>query len=409
MEDTPRALELCREGMAAVAGALESPDLADLLHETARACFFSGLPGEAVSLCRQVLEMAERTGAVRVQAEALSTWGMLPGQTRQETVSALTRAIELAESAGLLDQAARAHNNLGVQLGDTETAREHFLRAAELARQRGEVLQELFFASNATLQSLWLGDLAAVEEALPLLRQLPAAAQKPGMMTVQLRGLEAGLLRYQGRVTEAIEGTQLNRTEARAKGDLQGLASADLRLAEACIREGVGEEEELEAVLRELVDLCDRGVGWMPVMGRCLLSVWRARQGQVEAARRVLAKAHELTPGPFGPSYLPWAEANLAMAEGRWPKAFAAFEAAVDTMGRADLRWSRARTLVDWAEAHLARGESRDRERAVKLLREAETEFEAMGAPIYVERVRERQEELGAGSRRPVPGHALPS
>ena len=45
--DTPRGLALCREGMAAVAGAPESPDLADLLHETARACLFNGLPDEA--------------------------------------------------------------------------------------------------------------------------------------------------------------------------------------------------------------------------------------------------------------------------------------------------------------------------------------------------------------------------
>jgi hypothetical protein len=35
---------------------------------------------------------------------------------------------------------------------------------------------------------------------------------------------------------------------------------------------------------------------------------------------------------------------------------------------------------------------------AEKLLREAEAEFEAMGAHGYVERVKERLEELGAGS-----------
>ena len=86
------------------------------------------------------------------------------------------------------------------------------------------------------------------------------------------------------------------------------------------------------------------------------------------------------------------------MAEGHWPEALAAFEATVDTLGRTNLRWRRARTLIDWAGAHLARGESGDRERAEELLREAEAEFETMGAHGYVERVKGRLEELGAGS-----------
>ena len=84
------------------------------------------------------------------------------------------------------------------------------------------------------------------------------------------------------------------------------------------------------------------------------------------------------------------------MAEGHWPEALAAFETMVDTLGRGKLRWDRARTLIDWAKAHLARSEPGDRERAQKLLSEAEAEFEAMGAPIYAEQVRGRLEKLRA-------------
>jgi tetratricopeptide (TPR) repeat protein len=307
----------------------ESPGLADLMHETARACHFNGLPDEAASLCRRALEMAERLGAVRVQVEALITLGILPGQSQEEALSTLTRAIELAESAGLLDQAARAHNNLGVQLNDVQAAREHFLRAAELDRQRGEILWELCCTCSAAYRSLLLGDLAEVEETLPSLRQLRDAAEKPGAAALWLGWLEVMFLRCQGE----------------------------------------------------------------------LLSVQRARQGEPEAARRLLADAHqqaaergELVRWEPYPS---WAEANLAMAEGHWPEALAAFEAAVETLDRTKLRWYRARTLVDWAEAYLARGESGDRERAGELLREAEAEFEAMDAPIYAEQVKGRLERLG--------------
>ncbi|MEJ2735830.1 MAG: protein kinase [Anaerolineae bacterium] len=238
--DTPRGLRLCREGMAAVAGALESPDLADLLHETARACHFNGLPDEADPLCREALAMAERLGAVRVQTEALATLGVLPGQPYEEAVSALTRAVELAESVGLLDQASRAHNNLGTVLIDPEAARGHFSRAADLARQRGEIASELLSRGNAADQSLALGDLAAVEEVLPSLRQLLDGVETPGPAALYLRGLEATLLRYRGELAAAIEGLQALRTEAREAGDLQGLSWACVLLLEVLVLEGVG-------------------------------------------------------------------------------------------------------------------------------------------------------------------------
>jgi tetratricopeptide (TPR) repeat protein/predicted Ser/Thr protein kinase len=399
LDDTPRGLGLCREGLAAVAGAPESPDYAELLHEAARACHFNGLPDEAAPLCRQALEMAERLGAVRVQAEALTTLGILPDQPHQEAVSTLTRAIELAESAGLLDQAGRAHNNLGATLGliEPQAAREHFSRAAELGRQRGEIATELFSACNAASCSLALGDLAAVEGVLPSLRQLLDAAEEPGLMTDHLRTLELLLLRRQGELAEAVEGLQALRPVARAVGNLQALAGVNEELALAYIWEEVGEEEEIEAILQELLDLGERGME-TAIPARILLSVRRARQGKPEVARHLLAQAHEQAAEEGGfevwEPYLWWARAHLTVAEGRWPEALAAFEATVDAMGCRNLRWLRARTLIDWAEAHLARGESGDRERAGELLREAEAEFEAMGAPLYVEQVKERLEKL---------------
>jgi tetratricopeptide (TPR) repeat protein len=398
--DTPRGLRLCREGMAAVAGAPESPDLADLLHETARACHFNGLPDEAAPLCRQALAMAEGLGAVRVQAEALTTLGILPEVPYEEALSMLPRAIELAESAGLLDQAARAHNNLGTVLIDPEASREHFLRAAELERQRGEIASELFSACNAANESLWLGDLAAVEKVLPSLWQLLDAVEEPDMIALNLRELGAALQRFQGKLAEALERQRALRREARASGNLQGLGGVSMRLVFACLWEDVGEEEEVEAILQELLDLGERGMG-TAIPARTLLSVQRARQGEPEAARRSLTDAREqaVKEGElvrWGP-YLSWAEAHLALAEGHWREALAAFEAGVETLGRRKLRWHRARTLIDWAEAHLARGEPGDRERALDLLREAEAEFEAMGAPFYVERIRGRLEDLGAG------------
>ncbi len=398
MGDVPRGLRICREGMAAVERAPESPDYADLVHETARACAFNGLPEEASSLHSQALEMAERMGAVRVQAEALATLALLPEVPYEERVSALTRAVELAESAGLLEQAARAHNNLGDWLIDPEAAREHYLRAGELERQRGGILMRCFYAVRAAQASLTMGDLAEVEEALPSLRQMLDAAEEPSLVSMMLRTLEATLLELRGELSEAIERRQSLQTEAREAGDLQALFGLTAPLALTYIREEVGQEEELEALLQETRDLCEQGMGSTAALS-LLLSLQCARRGEPEAARRLLTKAHEQA-AEQGESvlwepWLSWAEAKVALTEGSWSKALAAFVMTVGTMGRRKWRWNRARTLIEWAEAHLARGEPGDRERVGELLREAEAEFEAMGAPIYVERVRGRLEELG--------------
>jgi len=158
--DTPHGLAICREGMALAGGppddreqscgtrAPDSSGLAGLIHETARACYFNGLQPEAEPLCRQALEMAERLGVVRVQAEALTTLGLLAKQSTEEALAAFSRAVELAEAAGLLAEASRAHHNMATVLvekqGQLAAARYHFGRAAELSRQTGAVAEELF-------------------------------------------------------------------------------------------------------------------------------------------------------------------------------------------------------------------------------------------------------------------------
>ncbi len=120
--DTPRGLVVCREGMALVGGAPDSPGLADLLHETARACHFNGLPEEMETLCRRALAMAERLGVVRVQAEALTTLGLLSNLSTEDALAAFSRAIGLAEAAGLLAQASRAHHNMGNALAGQQVS-----------------------------------------------------------------------------------------------------------------------------------------------------------------------------------------------------------------------------------------------------------------------------------------------
>ena len=92
---------------------------------------------------------------------------------------------------------------------------------------------------------------------------------------------------------------------------------------------------------------------------------------------------------------LRWSEANVLAAERRWQDAFQAFEGVAAIQAEKGFRPDHGTTLCDWAEAHLARGESGDTKRARGLLGEALAVYEEMGADGWIERVKARLAELG--------------
>jgi tetratricopeptide (TPR) repeat protein len=396
--DARRGLALCREGLAAVAGQPENPAVAALLHETGRACYFSGLPEEASAFCQQSLEMAERVKDVETQAEALTTLGMLwfPRQY-VKGIEAMQRAVELAESAGLLPTAARAHHNLGDYLffpvGDFRAGREHLIRSAELYRRMGAASSDFFSLCIAVQPLLFLGDFSTAEEACLTLRQwLGAAGLRLEPLMLQLD--EAMLARYRGEWENAAGLLRACETEARRQRDLQVLLWAESELAEMLL-----EQDEPEAAIRMLIETIEIGEQLGPATWPlCLLSAAYARQGRIEDALQLLAEAHKKAGpqlAPMDEGFLSLTAARLAAAERRWPDALAAFDTAARLQAGMTMRWYRAQTLREWAEAHLSRNEPGDRERAIGLLREALVLFEVMDVPKYAERVRERLEGFG--------------
>jgi tetratricopeptide (TPR) repeat protein/predicted Ser/Thr protein kinase len=391
--DTPGSLEICQEGMSVLKGAPDSPGMANLLHETARAHYFNFQVDECRALCNQALEMGKRLGAVDVQVDALITKGLLPDLPIEKALQIYNQAIELAESTELLYHASRAHNNLAVisayKSGDLSLGIKHYRQAAEIARKMGAVSNELFCAVNTATIEIFQGKFRSAEKRIVSLQILMEEAHDPGPSELNLKNAEAALLRYQGELEEAIRKYREQRHEAKTVGDLQSLSGIDLYLGEILVE--VGEEGEAEAVLLEAVELYDRIATLGGCASRSLLSMNKIQQGLFKEAYRWLHEAREkedeLGLGFIDVFYRLIAERRLAIAERHWPEAWEAFKAFMVMAEKSGMRWYRAQALQEWAEAHLARGEVGDEERARELLLESQAEFEEMGATYYAEQV----------------------
>jgi serine phosphatase RsbU (regulator of sigma subunit)/predicted ATPase len=414
--DPIQSRALCQEGLEAVVGAPESPGLAELVHEAARAHYFTRADPTLVrQLCQQAIEMAVRlqasgVQATNVQADALATMGLLPDQDHQEALEALRKAVELAESAGLLSQARRAHNNLAALLqeytADFRTSRDHFQRAAQISRQVGSLEGQMIALSNMAGAALWVGDWESAEATLAERQQLVARIANPGPAAAGLRISQALLLRYRGERAAVLKELQECRLEAQQQGADGHLVQctefwADLLLEPGTEADGQGEPdwEEMETLLESAIEVSDRLSVEDCVWLRCLLAVVYARQGRIKEAHYQFAEAQEPArqqPTPLAAGWLHWGKARVAVIETRWAEALAAFESAARHWGRLGMRWWCARTLYEWATAHVQRGEPTNLERARALYREAQALFDELGTPKYASRMEQRLQEVNA-------------
>jgi serine phosphatase RsbU (regulator of sigma subunit) len=406
--DHPQGLRLSQEGLAAVEELPDSATKALLIHEAARAYFFNGVPEEAKPLCRQALEMAERFGALDVQADALTTLTVLPNTSAEEALGSITQAVKIAESEGLFEIATRAYHNFGVATaqhrGDQLAARDYYLRAAEFAHQRGAAQEELFSLVGAAGASLALGDLKSAEAQIASIEQSRSSFQDSDQVNLELESIKFGLYFLQGKLHETIELLGTLRKIARRRGDLQQLYSFCNNLANTYIVldhiEEVNDWSVAEAAAQEAIETGDRGIG-DEVGARCTLGTIFVRQGKLTQAHQLIEAARQkasTSPIVWQEQSLLGLERDLANAEQRWSEALTAAETVCSLLAQLEVRFPWAFSLVKWAEVHVSRGEPIDYERAWTLYREALTLFEEMQAEAYINIINERLRALRAKS-----------
>ena len=394
MWDTPGGLEICRQGLESLGDykKLETPGVAALIHETARAYYFNKMPDEALPLCQYALELARRLNLVDVQAETLATLGILPNLPVDEAAQALKQAVEISESAGLLAPAVRAHSNLGEHLhnvGDLIGAREHLMRSREVAGQLGIPDWEHSMLASVVDICFLLGDMAYIHAVMEELSELLSRIPNPENHALSNRFIEARIHRFKGEVEEALVEMRQCSKEARERELFQLAAGINVVLGELLLE--LYQDEEAEKYLRETIQFGQQATPDDQAISRLLLSLVRMHQGRLEDARHLIDETRaDAQEKPFfgGQAYLKWAEVHLAVTEQNWEEAFAGYKMLDEISAKLGIPWYRARILAEWAEILISRGEAGDNMQAEKLYKQASQIFQQLGLPNYIANVK---------------------
>ena len=404
--DPRESLRLCEEGLAAVAGAPDSIGVACLLHEAARAYCLNLLVHKAWPLNQQAMQMAERLGDAKVLTEALTTKGTFM-QLGDNGIATLLKALELAESHGLVREAARAHTNLGAckapWLGDYRAGVDHMRRAAELWQDVGHTASQIFVLDNVAGYSMYLGEFEEAEGTLDRIRQLLMDVPESSQAAAHFHTMATRLLRLRGCWSDCAARARADQADARGRGDVEEQALAGISLAVAVVEsyllagDPVGDLDEAEAALVFGVETSERSPQFAGVDMRVWLGFIYIIRGRLRDARRVLDAAQDAAgepPSAHDMPYVLWLRARLSAAEAHWEKALADFEETAACFSRTERRWHWARALLDWAEAYTTHGEPGDAERARELLCEAQAAFEEMSISRYAAVAQERLDAL---------------
>jgi len=400
--DTPRSLTVCQEGMDTVREMTpepqETPGMAALLHETARSYRFNNKLDEALPLCEQSLAMAKRLGLADVQAESLATLGILPNRTPEARRESLNAAIQIAEKAGLLATAARAHLNLGgflQEMGEMPAALKHVQQARLLAHHIGITSWEHNFASAVVEFCLETGDLDRAEQSLADMHQLELSLPDPAPASLITNLLHFQLFRTRGDWDTAIGLYQQYIEETRQQDVAKLTASLQITRAEIFL-----EEDDFEAadqIMREVVKDFSEALPIEKLVLELMQCFVNIGLGRLEEAHRQIGEIVALEGASPSPRYRvmrAWAEARLATAEGRWEEAFSAYDTYYKVVSQAGMRWHQARIREEWARSLALRNEPGDLPRAREMMSEAITLFEQMNAPHYGARLREKLKKM---------------
>jgi len=391
--DYLEAWNLCQEGLQALEGAPDSSGYARLLAEAGRTAYFRNVSDQVLPLCQKAQEMAERLGDQEVGADASITL-TLQETDPDDAIPILEDIIALTEGEGLLRTASRAHiglaHYLGTYLVDYNAAYRHYLQAAEIAKQIGDIERMMFGLWESCKYYIFLGELKDVEERISDFLRGTTVPQSDVKETFDFIG--RCLLDARGEWIQRVEILRPILAESRQGGNIQQIAQSNISIANTILElDRFGSYDGLSEVERMLEENVE--IKWLEVHSRFILAVVAARQKHFERARDYILQAEKYlseTENNLEEELRSRADFELAFAEGRWGDAVIASESSIEIMKSCGYRWMWARRLIDLGDALIGRNEVGDLERARETYQQSLNMFTEMGAPAYIKVLEER-------------------
>ena len=412
--DPKRSLEISLEGLEAVEGAVESPDIAYLIHETGRAYLFNNQPEKAKSFSEQALVMAKRLDSFDVQAEALATFGILPNIKPEQAVSALEMAVKISETHNLYGPASRAYINLAAvidNLGEVRLSRDYRKRAIKLGEKAGGVPDALLINLSITDASLWLADFDDAAKRIAQIRQQTRSMDSYlNENTLNLLQLEGRLARFRGDFSYAIEMFTDLIDRSRQIDDFERVLGANQALAEVIIEPHLLEDKKSSQtdinIAMSMIDDALDGRKDSPkaqnVASYCLISDIHALKGNFTRSKSALNVAYDL----YKSQPVMQDRFRIQLAQARFEAYQNQFESALDNLAetaamldKMEGRWWHARILLEIGLLHLKRNEPEDVDLAQNNFREALAEFKELGVDYYPDVIIEKLRKLKHISR----------
>ncbi|MBK5107128.1 MAG: protein kinase [Anaerolineales bacterium] len=397
--DTKSGLDICRQGLSIVEGTADGPGFAHLLSEACRASYFNGLHEDSSRYGHEALQMAEKLNLPTIQADSLTTLGLLHDLSPDKAVEYLERAVEIAEANNLVRAVLRAHNNLSVlcvsSLGDIPRGTYHLQQAIDLCQQIGDAEYILFERSNLTYNLIHQGKLDEAAKDVYTLKKLRDSLPGNGFGSINLYNVEYYLLTYQGQLDQALELIQDRIEKDRQVGDLQNLVTSLFTITQIYLI--TGDYNLGKSFAEQLIELADLNMASKSV-SRSLLSRIYSRTGNVDKGQELLDQAHrmgEITQTHFYDQvFMLWALAELYAAEEKWEAAWQTYEELVNLTGEKNFRWFSRQASVDWAQALRKRGEPEDVKRAREILQESLQDYQEMGAEGFVKFIEDKLSQM---------------
>jgi class 3 adenylate cyclase/tetratricopeptide (TPR) repeat protein len=391
------AWNICKEGLDQLDGASDSHGYARLLAEAGRTALFINLTDQVIPLCLRAVEMSQRLGYLEVQADASVTLA-LRKEDKNAGIAMLEEVVELTEAEGLLSSSIRANINLGycleMFLVDMKSALQHELRAAEIARQIGDIEGMMLALGNAYEYYIHLGEYKTVEDEVnEFFQGFPIPKSRIKKFFNENRH---HLLRFRGEWIPALEAKRARLEELRQGEKILLIEETNFGLVDLIMELNcfgyLDDLSEAEAALEENIE-----THWYTKRLHLLLALVSAMKKRFPEARDYIVRAENNLSGfenNLDRELSSRVEFELACSKGCWEEAVAACEASIEIYRSCSHRWGWARRLIDLGDAFVGRNESDDLERARQTYQQSLDMFTDMGAQGYVKVLEERLGDL---------------